>query len=218
MPVCCTKRDADMDAYVWRIDESLDLLYKLAALSDAEVETYSAFRAESRKRQWLAVRACINSVIGRKVNIHYDSIGRPLLTDDSLKCISISHADSYVAVVFSKNQHIGIDIESMGRNYKKVASRYVSAGEQAMFEQHSVPESHYLPLAWCAKEAAFKALLLEDIDFVEDMQIVLLENSDEDLWSQGSLQVRYLPLQAIGTFCFAEMEDHFLVWGKYENI
>lgn len=106
--------------------------------------------------------------------------GRPLL-DGSSQRISVSHAPGLLAVAmlpdtpeadleqFSLRTCLGIDTERRNRyQVLRIRDRFLSSEESAMIPGDDVEAN---VLAWTIKEAVFKALLSEGIDFRKAIRI-----------------------------------------------
>ena len=114
-----------------------------------------------------------NSKDAYRVIDHYES-GAPFLDGESSR-ISVSHTDHMLIVaslprtpeadlsVFSPRTALGIDVESKEREQVlKVRERYLNDDELTMVPADDVVAN---VIAWTAKEALFKAALMEGVDF-----------------------------------------------------
>ena len=215
MAISFISRDERLSVFLWKIEEEAPVLLKSADLTPDELAQYAKFRAESRKRQWLTVRALANKVLGHKATITYGTAGRPSLGSDS-EHISISHADAYAAIAVGRVNHIGVDVESINRKYTTIRHKFVSDDEAAIFTTNGFDEKLYLPIIWCAKEAAFKAADCTDVDFIRDVAITRVEANET--FSAGEVEVVFNPLKAAGAFKFTVLDNHVIAWGKYEGV
>lgn len=102
------------------------------------------------------------------IQIHED--GKPYLPQGPH--FSISHTQKFAAVAVSKSLEVGIDLEENHRKVAKIAPRFLSKSELEFFAS----EKDQL-LAWCMKEAIYKAHGKKGIDFRFDMQIENRANS-----------------------------------------
>lgn len=123
------------------------------------------FGSEKRQCEVLAWRKIVRSELGEGCKISYDEYGAPAL-DIPNRYISISHSKCKVAVLFS-DAPCAVDIEQTDRDFRKVASRYLSEGEQALAEEYNLYGE-----MWCAKEALYKYHKRGNLDFAEDIRIV----------------------------------------------
>ena len=114
-----------------------------------------------------------NSKDAYRVIDHYES-GAPFLDGESSR-ISVSHTGHMLIVaslprtpeadllVFSPRTALGIDVESKEREQVlKVRERYLNDDELTMVPADDVVAN---VIAWTAKEALFKASLMEGVDF-----------------------------------------------------
>ncbi len=106
--------------------------------------------------------------------------GAPFLFGEESR-ISISHADHFLVVatlpatpevdlaVFTRRAAMGIDAERTDRKQVlNVRERYLSGRELEMIPADDLQAN---VMAWTIKEACYKALLCEGIDFREDIRI-----------------------------------------------
>ena len=124
-----------------------------------------SFGSERRQREALAWRAIVRREVGAECHISYDEWGAPQV-DVPNTFISVSHSKEQVAVLFS-DASCAVDIEQAERNFRKVASRYLSAEELALAESQSL----YAEL-WCAKEALYKYHKKGGLDLVDSIKIL----------------------------------------------
>lgn len=151
---------------LWQLTESTDELFRITSLTASETQFYKTLQNDRRKREWLAWHAMLRMEVGQGVPTAYDGVGKPILENHD-GFISVSHCDGYVALYISEKQ-CGIDIEVTDRNYQRTASRFMSPEENKVL--FAAAEKKY-PLAWCTKEAVYKYLGREGVDFLEDMTV-----------------------------------------------
>ena len=122
------------------------------------------FGAESRRREVLAWRALVRRELGSECRIFHDDCGAPKV-DIPQTYISVSHSREYVAVAISEKP-CAIDIESVNRDFRKVATHYLSPKEQTMAEENEL----YAEM-WSAKEALYKYYAKGNLDFIAHIKI-----------------------------------------------
>ena len=83
--------------------------------------------------------------------------------------ISITHTEKYVAVILHEEENVGIDIESLDRDFSAVEKKALSEDEIDDLEDEKRNEQ--LAIYWCAKEAVFKLLSRYNVDFAEQIEI-----------------------------------------------
>ncbi len=157
------------DIAIWDLDDSVEELQQQSSLSDFEQQRFETFTAERRKKEFLATRILLHSLLENKDEIVYpDSTGRPFLKN-SKKNISISHSLDFAVVIVS-DKKIGIDIEQTNRNIDRVAKRFLHPSEQEFISKQENQQNAKI-LFWSAKEAIFKCSEFQGIEFNEQIII-----------------------------------------------
>lgn len=154
------------------------------------------FSSESRRREWLTWRALVRRTLGREVRIAYDELGAPAVfpavheapvgpnapdSDTPDRCsslpalqsapaggrvhISVSHCRGSVAVLFS-DRRCAVDIETLDRNFRRLASRYMTPAEAALSDDPRWPAA-----VWSAKETLYKYAGRRELDLLRDLSI-----------------------------------------------
>lgn len=153
---------------VWQITETSDELLSFFTAEEIEDTAFQKFSYEKRKAEWLATRALIKQMIGPFFQISYTESGKPLLYHPVYSHISISHSRDFVAVFIHEHQAVGIDIESINRNYAPITKRYLSEAELKQVNEIPLLQCIY----WCAKEAVFKLVDDKGVDFRKQIQVI----------------------------------------------
>ena len=83
---------------VWKIEESSDTLFSLLENGEEYLSQLEDIHTEHRRREWLASRVLLQTLLGRPARIAYHPNGAPYLLDSSLY-ISISHTKGYAAIL-----------------------------------------------------------------------------------------------------------------------
>ncbi|MFI3278963.1 MAG: 4'-phosphopantetheinyl transferase superfamily protein [Rikenellaceae bacterium] len=99
----------------------------------------------------------------------YNEVGAPQIVGSPLY-IGVSHSSRFVAVIISP-QRAAIDIESLDRNFERVASRYLSA-EEAQLGQ----DENFLAKVWSIKECAYKFAGRKGLRLLEDISVTGLND------------------------------------------
>ena len=153
---------------VWQITETEEELVELSSTPSDEMEEISFIRSESLRKQRLAVRALLNTLFDEKVYLSHHDNGKPYLENNPVN-ISISHTEKYVAVILHEEENVGIDLESLDRDFSAVEKKALSEDEIDDLEDDK--RSEQLAIYWCAKEAVFKLLSRYNVDFAEQIEI-----------------------------------------------
>ena len=164
------KKELDNEAVigVWQITETEEELKELSSTPSDEMEEISFIRSESLRKQRLAVRALLNTLFDDKVYLSHHDNGKPYLENNPVN-ISITHTEKYVAVILHDEENVGIDIESLDRDFSAVEKKALSEDEIDDLEDDKRNEQ--LAIYWCAKEAVFKLLSRYNVDFAEQIEI-----------------------------------------------
>jgi 4'-phosphopantetheinyl transferase len=139
---------------VWKIEESAEELLKITTLSAEETEKLNGFKADSRKKEWLATRRMLFEITGEWNTIAYRENGQPYLAN-SMQCLSISHTSGYAALSLQTGGAVGIDIQTVSSKIEKIKQRFLAPSEWDNYRDLDESEL-YLHLIWSAKEALYK--------------------------------------------------------------
>ena len=153
---------------IWHITETEEELTELSATPSDEMEEISFIRSESLRKQRLAVRALLDTMFDEKVYLSHHDNGKPYIENNPIN-ISITHTANYVAVILHDEEDVGIDIESLDRDFSAVEKKALSEDEIEDLEDDKRNEQ--LAIYWCAKEAIFKRLSVYNLDFAEQIEI-----------------------------------------------
>lgn len=138
-------------------------------LSSEELVKYNGMTSEKRREQWLAVRALLPLMAGKRSRpIGYDDLGKPHL-HPSEERISVTHSGKMVAIQLSaQKQYCGIDIQEYSEKIDRLAHKFVHPGEAKFIAANR--EKEYLNLIWTMKEAVFKHFGTE-VEFKSQIRI-----------------------------------------------
>ncbi len=153
---------------VWQITETEEELKALSATPSDEMEEISFIGSESLRCQRLAVRALLNALFDEKVYLSHHDNGKPYIENNPIN-ISITHTNKYVAVILHDEENVGIDIESLDRDFSAVEKKALS--EDEIDDLDDDRRNEQLAIYWCAKEAIFKLVSVYNLDFAEQIEI-----------------------------------------------
>lgn len=160
--------DNKAEISVWHITETEDELVSLCSVPTDEMEEISLIRNEAQRKQKLAVRALLNEVFEEKMYLNHHDNGKPYL-ENCITNISITHTDRYVAIITHDEDDLGIDIESLDRDFSAVEKKALSEDEIEDLDDDRKNEQ--LAIYWCAKEAIFKRMSQNRVDFAEQIEV-----------------------------------------------
>jgi phosphopantetheine--protein transferase-like protein len=191
---------------VWQITETEEELIELSSTPSDEMEEISFIRSESLRKQRLAVRALLNTLFDEKVYLSHHDNGKPYLENNPVN-ISITHTAKYVAVILHEEENVGIDLESLDRDFSAVEKKALSEDEIDDLDDDNRNEQ--LAIYWCAKEAVFKLLSRYNVDFAEQIEIERFR-----LRGEGELEATFTSKDEEEEFDLEYMtfDRHVLVW------
>ena len=200
------KLDNDAEIGVWQITETEEELKELSSTPTDEMEEISFIRSESLRKQRLAVRALLNTMFDDKVYLSHHDNGKPYIENNPIN-ISITHTAKYVAVILHEEENVGIDIESLDRDFSVVEKKALSEDEIDDLEDEKRNEQ--LAIYWCAKEAIFKLLSRYNVDFAEQIEIERFRPRGE-----GELEATFTSKNDEEEFDleYITFDRHVLVW------
>ena len=149
---------------IWKITETVESLCRMLPNGETyRAHAYRRFMAERRRLEYVSVRALVYLLLGEEKQICYSPTGHPYFSDGCLQ-LSISHTPGYASVLFSKDYEVGVDSEAVSERILRLKERLIGPEERA--------ESVYdILLHWSSKEAAFKILDQEGIDFRRNLTV-----------------------------------------------
>ena len=191
---------------VWQITETEQELIDLSSTPSDEMEEISFIRSESLRKQRLAVRALLNTMFDDKVYLSHHDNGKPYIENNPIN-ISITHTAKYVAVILHEEENVGIDIESLDRDFSVVEKKALSEDEIEDLEDEKRNEQ--LAIYWCAKEAIFKLLSRYNVDFAEQIEVERFRPRGE-----GELEATFTYKDEEEEFDleYITFDRHVLVW------
>ena len=144
---------------VWEISEDEDELRRLCApIPSDELEELQIISSPARRKEKLAVRALLNVMFPEKLYLGHHDNGKPYLQNCAVE-ISISHCARFAAIIAHPEESVGIDIESLGRDFSAVERKALSEDEKDDLSDHNTNQQ--LAIYWCAKEAFARQIEVE---------------------------------------------------------
>ncbi len=192
---------------VWQITESEEELKALSATPTDEMEEISFIQSEPLRKQRLAVRALLNELFEEKVYLSHHDNGKPYIENSAVN-ISITHTAKYVAVILHDEEDVGIDIESLDRDFSAVEAKALSEEERDDLDDDR--KSEQLAIYWCAKEAIFKRVSVYNVDFAEQIEVERFRPRGE-----GELEATFIDKDGEETefeLEYMTFDRHVLVW------
>lgn len=192
---------------VWQVSESEEELRAMTSIPSDELEEISYIRSESVRKQKLAVRALLDEMFGEKVYLSHHDNGKPYIENNAI-AISITHTEKYVAIILSETEEVGIDCESLDRDFSVVEKKALSEDEIDNLDDEQ--KNDQLAIYWCAKEAIYKLTSQYGVDFAEQIEV-----DDFRLRDEGHLTATFTDDDGYEqelTLQYITFDRHLLVW------
>ena len=144
-----------------------------------------------------------------KVYLSHHDNGKPYIENNSVN-ISITHTDKYVAVILNDIEEVGIDCESLDRDFSAVEKKALSEDELDELEDDADERRIQLAIYWCAKEAVYKKMSQYKVDFAEQIEIEAVRPRKE-----GELDATFINKDGYEEELSLEymiFDRHVLVW------
>ena len=204
-------KDLDDDAHsrlgVWHITETEAELKALSSIPSDELEEISFIKSESLRKQKLAVRALLDAMFEEKVYLSHHDNGKPYIENNATN-ISITHTDKYVAVILNDLDDVGIDCESLDRDFSAVEKKALS--EEEIDDLDDDHRNEQLAIYWCAKEAVYKKMSQYKVDFAEQIEVDAFR-----LKGEGELDATFINKDGFEEefdLEYMTFDRHVLVW------
>jgi 4'-phosphopantetheinyl transferase len=209
MPVFLKKNISDAALLgVWEITESPEMLKQQIHLNEEEENLYNSFGNDTRRIHWLSYRVLLKELISEEEYSHiiYDKNGKPFLSFNSHH-LSVSHSGKYSAVIVSKENQVGIDIEKIQPKIEKVISKFLTEKEIAQLGSGNLIEKFCT--CWCAKEALYKLYGKRQLLFNENIRLLPFIFSE-----RGSLSGEIVTKKFHKKYLlqFEKIDDYMLVY------
>ena len=194
---------------VWEITETEEQLKEICTLPNEEEEELSYITNPQRRLERLAVRAILQHIFQEKVYLGYHENGRPFLQNSIIE-LSIAHTRRFACVLTHPENNVGVDIESLGRNFSAVEKKAVRESEMDFLSEKPEVRRLQLALIWCVKEALFKYMSQPDVDYVEQIEVERFtprESGEIDacFYQRDGLEESF-------TLEYKTLDDHIIVW------
>ena len=194
----------DAKIMVWELTESIESMKEQLILSESDKTAFNKIASDKRKLEFLSIRVALKSLLGKEIQIEYDSEGKPHLSDQSYH-ISISHSNKWIAVMAHTSRNVGIDIECPTDKIKKLYQRFLSITEQK--ELSNGNDIRQLLLAWSGKEALYKIIGREAVDFANQLRIFPFE-----VKPSGEMKAQHIPSESFYKLFYQLTEQYTLVY------
>lgn len=125
-------------------------------------------RKEKRENERNMEQNLLDTLFGPGRVLDHHPNGQPYIQNFPVN-ISISHTNRFAVILTHPNKRVGVDVELLDRDFGSVEKRALSAKESANLLQEK--KSLQLAIIWSAKEAIYKLLSMEGVDFSQQIEI-----------------------------------------------
>ena len=193
---------------VWKIEEDLKTLMSIASLDQEDKKKFKNFRSNSRKLEFLSVRALLAELLGNDTRIVYNKNNKPFLKDGT-HFISITHSNKLTALMLSTKEKLGIDLEYMSSNISTISFKFINKNEKITKDREN--RKYHLYLHWCAKEALYKICDKEGINIKKNITIFPFEIKES-----GDIKgkVHSEKINEVFDLQYSRYDNYAIVWTK----
>lgn len=192
---------------VWEVSETESELLDIISIPKEELDELLYTKNSQLRLEKLAVRALLNKIFEDKVYLGHHDNGAPFI-HNNLTHISITHTSKYVAIITHPTEDVGIDIESLDRDFSPVEKKALS--EEEIEDLSSRHRNEQLAIYWCAKEALFKRMSQHGVNFAKQMEIERFHLEEE-----GDLSATFISKDGEEEefeLQYEIFDNHALVW------
>lgn len=189
---------------IWRVTESVDELLNEIEHPDT-IADFQKIKTQKRQLEFLAVRVLLKKILKKEFYIFYTESGKPFLLDNCYN-ISVSHSGGWIAVAIHPFLNIGVDIECPTNRIQKLYKRFLSEIEQKDLSDGN--DLRQLQIAWSAKEALYKIIGKEAVDFANQLRIYPFDAKKDE----GSLVMEHTVSGALYNLHYFLNNDYILVY------
>lgn len=162
--------NSDCVAILRAITEDEPTLWVGLLLTVSEQEELASISHPAQRIEWLACRVAVRQLVEAQgmsyAGLQKDAFGKPHLVGSPWH-ISLSHTAGWAAAVLHRLRPVGIDIEPIRDQFRRVVPRVLSESEIA----HAAGDANRLAVYWCAKEALYKLYGKRRLTFREHLHI-----------------------------------------------
>lgn len=195
---------------VWKIEEDLDTLMSMVELGPEDTRKFRTFKSNSRKLEFLSVRALLADLLGKEARIVYNKNNKPFIKDGS-HFISISHSNKLTSIMLSSRERIGLDLEYMSANIMGISRKFINKKEKITHNRGL--RKYHLYLHWCAKEALYKICDKEGINMQKHITILPFEvNESGNMKGEVNSEL----IHELFDLQYTRYENYAIVWTKKE--
>lgn len=157
----------EIHIWIFSIEKHTLLAEDMKLLPDFELERAASFSREKDRLRYLVSRSLLRKILSLYFHCSASSFifekgehGKPFLTDKKIH-FNLSHSEDYIALAFSVDSPVGIDIEKQRPNARieSLVKRFFHPDEAQAFSCLSEQEkSDFMFRRWTIREAFLKGI------------------------------------------------------------
>jgi 4'-phosphopantetheinyl transferase len=152
MPILFEEKMDNVIILIYKIEFGVEFYKKGIDFTDFDINEYTKITNEVKQLQWLASRYWLKKISKQQKTLHLEKteLGKPHITNFKSH-FSISHSRDKIAIIFSLDTEVGIDIEHCQDKIFRVRPKFINHDD---FESENSVEN--TTLIWSAKESIYK--------------------------------------------------------------
>lgn len=204
MPLVINDKWPEAHLLIWKLEEDTNYYLSRVKLCEEELEKFHKIKVEGRKKEFLCARMLLQMFLGASVELSYHQDGRPFLKNNVCH-ISISHSKTHLGILLSHVGAPGLDIELVSSRPSRIYDKFVGKEEKQFVRKE---DQKATTLLWSAKEAIFKMICRQGIDFKTAIKLNPFSIADK-----GALNGFYLVSEAWVELNYQFIDGNVIVWG-----
>tara|TARA_B100000795_G_C22781260_1_gene432399 strand:- start:1090 stop:1716 length:627 start_codon:yes stop_codon:yes gene_type:complete len=191
---------------IWEIQETLADLTTDIKLTENSQSRLESMKSILHQKGFVSIRHLLKYAGYVDSDLYYDEFGKPYLKDGNF--ISITHSFTFTAIIISKKDIVGIDIEKQRDKIVKIAHKFTPFEEYKTIANHDALVSK-LTIVWGAKESLYKIYGKKKLLFLHHIYIEDFAFADKK--TIGT--IKYEGYVSIHSIHFLEFEGFTCVYG-----
>lgn len=196
----------DTSIAIWKVEETEAGLSKGILLTPHCQDRYDGMKSGMHRRAFLSVRHLLALFGYEDSDVIYTHAGKPQLKDGNY--ISITHSHHFTAIIISKKNEVGIDIEKQRDKILRIAHKFTPL-EAYRTLANTAAIVRKLTIVWGAKESLYKIYGQKGLSFLRHITVADFAFSDK----RTTAEIVYDATISKYTIHFLEFEGFTCVYG-----
>ncbi|PIB38062.1 4'-phosphopantetheinyl transferase family protein [Maribacter sp. 4G9] len=191
---------------IWKVEETETFLEQGIRLTSQCQTRYNGMKSELHRRAFLSIRHLMALYGYEDKDLYYSEFGKPHLKDGNF--ISITHSHHFTAIIVSKTEEVGIDIEKNREKILRISHKFTPFEEyRTLANTEAIIRK--LTIVWGAKESLYKIYGQQGISFLHHIHVADFSFSD----TQTTAEIIFEGQVSQYHVHFMEFEGFTLVYG-----